>query len=201
MISGRNQSWATRIAVCGLALAIVASGSRAVQHAAAPNAAETKSQPQADKVQKAGAKVKPATIQDLQWISGTWDTSMGKDELTEIWSAPSGNHIAGVFSWVKDGKLWMNELITIVDEGERMVFRLRHFDDQMVPWEEKDGAYTFPMVSAGPNEAVFESFDPRYSYRFTFKCPSPDKMVVTISSSDPVKTDPPRTFEFSRRQK
>lgn len=195
-----NRTWATRITLFGLTLSIIATISLATQDPPRPIPAETGGQLPADKVQKAGAKVKPATIPDLQWISGTWVTSMGKDELTEIWSAPSGNHIAGVFSWVKDGKLWMNELITIVDEGERMVFRLRHFDDKMVPWEEKDGAYTFPMVSAGPNEAVFESFDPRYSYRFTFNCPTPDKMVVTISSSDPVKTDPPRTFEFTRKK-
>lgn len=174
----------------------------AAQESAKPATAQPKAGEPAknDNVQKAGAQVKPATMGDLKWLAGTWFTTQGKDELTEVWTEPVGNHMAGVFSWVKAGKAWMDELVTITDEGERIVFRLRHFDDKMVPWEEKDGAYTFPMVSASANEAVFESFDPRFSYRFTFKSPSPDRLLVSIASSDPVKTDPPRTFEFTRKK-
>ena len=139
------------------------------------------------------------SVAELGWIAGSWRTTLGTDQLEEIWGEPMGNQLAGAFRWIKDGKIWMNELITITDEGERIVFRLRHFSKDMVPWEEKDGAITLPLISAGEREAVFESSDPRHPMRFVYRRPSEDKLTVSIESTDKDKPST-KTFEFTRKK-
>ena len=77
-------------------------------------------------------------IEDLAWMEGRWVCRQKGDVLEEIWSAPSGDCMMGMFRWMKDDKVWMYELMTIIADGDEIVFRLKHFDRNMVGWEEKD---------------------------------------------------------------
>ncbi len=105
----------------------------------------------------------------LSFISGRWITELGGDQLEEYWSPPAGDSMMGVFRWMKNGKVWMNELLTIVDEGDKIVFRLKHFDAKMVGWEEKAEALTLKLVSSTEAEAVFEGLKGEPALKFTYR--------------------------------
>ncbi len=97
------------------------------------------------------------TIADLGFIEGRWHTELGGDRLEEVWSEPTGDSMMGMFRWIKDGKVWMWELLTIREEGADIIFRFRHFSDVLVPWEQKDEPLTFKLVDFEPGRAVFEN--------------------------------------------
>ena len=105
----------------------------------------------------------------LSWLAGTWQTKVGGDDLEEHWSAPAGDSMMGVFRWVKNGKVWMFELLTIVVEGDDVVLRLKHFNNKMVGWEEKDKSLSWKLVKTGAEELVFENPDQKQPTKLSYR--------------------------------
>ena len=136
-------------------------------------------------------------LASLSFISGHWQTETGGDQLEEYWSPPAGDSMMGVFRWMKGGKVWMNELLTIVDEGEQIVLRLKHFDAKMVGWEEKAESLTLKLVRSSANEAVFEGSKPEKPLRITYRKPGENSLIVVLGSSRDGK---PKTDEFNFRR-
>lgn len=121
----------------------------------------------------------PSPLGDLAWLSGTWRHEDDAGNLEEeTWSAPRADALVGMFRMAQRGKVSLYELMSIELDGppgsadgplipgqepvaggapQRLVFRLRHFQRGLVPWEaEKDGPITFTVSSLKENEAVFE---------------------------------------------
>ena len=55
----------------------------------------------------------------------------------------------GMWRYVGKGKLQIFELLSITDDDDGPVFRLRHFDPRMVAREEKDKPLALRLVSRG----------------------------------------------------
>jgi len=145
----------------------------------------------------AASSATSSKLAPLAFISGRWHTEFGGDQLEEYWSPPAGDSMMGVFRWMKGGKVWMNELITIVDEGEEIVFRLKHFDAKMVGWEEKGECLTLKLVRSGANEVVFEESKPKQPLRITYRKMGEDSLVVVLESLGDGK---PKADEFTFRR-
>ncbi|MEM7783639.1 MAG: DUF6265 family protein [Planctomycetota bacterium] len=107
--------------------------------------------------QETGETKSPAaSIDQVQWIAGNWSgTAMG-GKFEETWSPPSFGAMMGMFKFIKDDKIAFYELLTIVPKEESLIVRLKHFDDQLVGWEEKDESVEFPLVSISETEAKFD---------------------------------------------
>jgi hypothetical protein len=90
---------------------------------------------------------------DLAWMTGTWVRQQNGDHLEEIWTAPQNGALLGTFRWHRDGKPWMYELMTIQEESGTLMFRLRHFDAALKPWE-KETALTYTFERASENEVT-----------------------------------------------
>jgi len=91
----------------------------------------------------------------------------------------------------------MNELITIVDEGDQVVFRLKHFDAKMVGWEEKAESLTLKLVRNDAQGAVFEKTKSEQPLRITYRKTGEDSLVVVLEGSQEGK---PKTDEFTFRR-
>ena len=133
----------------------------------------------------------------LAFMGGRWETEFGGDQLEEYWSPPAGDSMMGVFRWMKGGKVWMNELITIVDEGDHVAFRLKHFDAKMVGWEEKSECLTLKLVRASASEVVFEESKPEQPLRITYRKASGDVLHVILEHPGGGK---PKSEEFTFRR-
>lgn len=120
----------------------------------------------------------PPRIADVAWIAGRWQLEQGEGVLEEVWSEPSGDCMMGMFRWLKNGKVWIYELLTIREEEDSLVFRFRHFDKGLTAWEPKEAPLTYRLKSVGPDEVVFQ--DSSNAKRYIFRRTGPDSMLVRL---------------------
>jgi len=102
-----------------------------------------------------------ASIAQVAFLKGDWSGPMGQDHAQEIWSAPHGDSVIGCFRWVKaDGKLSMAELLSITQEDETLVLRMRHHNGKLEGWKsevETNTAMTLVLSEIKDNRAVFSN--------------------------------------------
>jgi hypothetical protein len=103
-----------------------------------------------------GAGAPKVTLEDLAWLSGSWQGVREGNPVEEHWSRPAGGSLMGMFRWLRDGQVYMYEFLLIEAEDDNLVFRLKHFNPGMAGWEEKDEALVFDLMSGGPDKAVFK---------------------------------------------
>jgi len=101
-------------------------------------------------VQPPAAKPEVAAIGSLAFVAGAWRSEDGMTE--EVWSAPAGNGVIGMFRWLKpDGTPAMLEMLAITREADAVRLRLRHYDAALNAKEEKDKPMTLRLAKVdGP---------------------------------------------------
>jgi len=97
----------------------------------------------------------PATLADVAFMAGHWVGGEGGDVSEEVWAAPEGDSMMGMWRYVSKGHAGIFELLTLTAEGPNVVLRIRHFDPKLVGREERERAVELPLVSKRPGEAVF----------------------------------------------
>lgn len=138
-------------------------------------------------------------IADFAFMAGCWIAEKDGDKMQECWTAPEGNCLIGGFRWLKDGKLWMSEHITIIDEGDAIMFRLRHFSDKSAAWEEKDQPIAGKLVSLEGKKATFADVNVE-GRQFIFDGSADDVYSVTLIGKDKDGARTERTFTFQRME-
>jgi hypothetical protein len=118
------------------------------------------------------------TIDRLAWMAGSWSGHVDDDPIDEHWSLPAGDVMMGMFRWLKQGRLYLYELLAIEPEAEGLVLRLKHFDPGLNGWEEKGAAVAYPLVGLGDREAIFERGGTFRSTRFVYKRTSERELLV-----------------------
>lgn len=145
-----------------------------------------------------GSQATPPRVADLKWIAGHWSMQKNADTLEEIWSKPAGGCLMGMFRWIKDGNVWIYELLTIRDEKDGPVFRFRHFSKELGAWEDKDQPLTFRYVSHTDNEVIFENPQRKRMHRYIFRRDGPETLVIRLEGKkdgQPVSDE----FRYTRR--
>ena len=147
-----------------------------------------------------GLALDPDSVQvsDLSFIEGHWVADLGGDQLEEIWSAPTGDSLVGMFRWIKNGRVWIYELLTIRREADGIVFRFRHFSNELVPWEPKDAPLTFKLVSFSEGKAVFENPE-HETRRYSFIKDGEKGLRVHLQAFEDGKLTPGDVFEYHRK--
>jgi hypothetical protein len=113
-----------------------------------------------------------ATIEDAAWLAGRWVGTGFGGQMEEAWAPPIGGQMVGHFRYWREGEPQFYEflMMDVVDSGVRM--RVKHFNPDMVGWEEKDGWVEFEPISVGPDALVFNGL--------TIRRESPNRIVMTI---------------------
>jgi hypothetical protein len=91
----------------------------------------------------------------------------------------------------------MWELLTIRKEGKEIVFRFRHFSDELVSWEPKDEPLTFKLIDFEPGLAVFENPE-QETRRYSFIKNGDKGLRVHIQGFKDGKLREGNVFEYSR---
>jgi hypothetical protein len=137
----------------------------------------------------------PATLADVAFMAGHW-VGGELDLSEEVWSAPEGDSMMGMWRYVAKGRAGIFELLTLTQEGPGVVLRIRHFDPKLVAREEKQRAVELPLVAKGPREAVFEG--PEYgvkgTVRLTYRRADDDTLSAVLE-----KESKKQEFRFRRR--
>lgn len=110
-----------------------------------------------------------STLGDVSFMAGRWVDEEKGTLSEEIWSAPGGDSMMGMWRLSIGGKAKVFEFLTMVEEEGRVTFRLRHFDRRGVAWEEKDKPLVLPLVVKGAGLAVFEGDGKSGILRLTYR--------------------------------
>lgn len=98
----------------------------------------------------------PATLNDMAWIAGHWRGEAFGGQTEEIWSPPLGGSMMCVFRLITDNQVSFYEIVTLAEEKNSLIIRLKHFHRDLKGWEEKDKTVDFPLVKMGENRAYFD---------------------------------------------
>jgi hypothetical protein len=135
-----------------------------------------------------------ATIADVAWIAGDWQGEAGPGALSqEVWAAPAGDCMMGMWRLVIDGRVRLFESLSIVADEGGPVLRLRHFGRDGVGWEEKDRPLTLPLVEHGEGLAVFSGAGRSGPLRIVYRRTGDDTISVAVE-----KDEGREVFEFRR---
>lgn len=120
-----------------------------------------------------GAKRPAATIADAAWLAGHW-TGEGLGGVSEeVWTAPAGGSMLGMYRLIRDGKPVFYELLTLVEENGSLVMKLKHFTAAMVAWEEKEKTVDFRLAAIQEGLLQFDSL--------TFRRDSETEMTIYLA--------------------
>ena len=111
-------------------------------------------------------------VNNLHWLVGSWRGEGLGGTFEETWSPPSAGSMECTFKLLHDGKISMYEFCRIVDTEAGPALQLKHFNPDMIGWEEKDKFVTFEFVEMADNEVRFDGV----VYRLT----APDSMTIEV---------------------
>ena len=93
-----------------------------------------------------GEQPPEATLEDAQWLVGSWaGTAFGK-RFEEVWNPPSAGSMVGMFKLFGDDGVAMYELMVITVENGTLSLKIRHFNPDFTAWEDKDEDVTLRLV-------------------------------------------------------
>jgi len=131
-----------------------------------------------------------ASLNSMAWLAGRWLGEAFGGMTEELWSPPAGNSMMGVFRSIVDNKVNFYEIVTIVEENETLLLRLKHFHANLKGWEEKDVTQDFRLVKVTPDRIYFEGF--------TFEKVSKDKMIAYVVIGSKKETQKELSFVYER---
>lgn len=94
-------------------------------------------------------------VSELAWLEGFWTGTGFGGDCEEVWMPAVDGNMVGTFRFWTEGKLVFSEFMNIVQEGETFSLKLKHFNADLSPWEEKEEWTTFRLVEVGENTVYF----------------------------------------------
>ena len=100
--------------------------------------------------------VRPAaTLDDVARLAGSWTgTAFGK-QFEAVWNPPSGDSMVGLFKLLDGDQVSFYEILLIIEEGDSLALRVKHFSSEFVAWEDKPDFVSFPLVRVDEDAVHF----------------------------------------------
>ena len=118
----------------------------------------------------------PASIAAVAWLEGRWQGEGLGGRTEETYAGPSGGQMIGHFRLERDGRPVFYEFMQVREHQGSLVYRLKHFNADGTPWEEKDRWVEFPLVAVEADTAYFSGM--------TFRRVGRDGLEVALSLRD-----------------
>jgi len=97
-----------------------------------------------------GGAPPPARIDAGAWLEGTWVGAGLGGTSEEAWLAPLAGNMAGVYRGVRNGRVTFFEIVTLVEAGQSLAIRLKHFGPDLRGWEPKEKTIDFNLLRTEP---------------------------------------------------
>ncbi|WP_299107194.1 DUF6265 family protein [uncultured Winogradskyella sp.] len=129
-------------------------------------------------------------LENIAWISGTWQGEAFGGITEEIWSEPSAGSMMASFKFINDGKVSFYEIEVIREVENTLMLQLKHFRWDLKGWEGKDETVDFPLIKITENKVVFEGM--------IFEKVSESEMNIFVDIETKGKTE---TVKFNYKKK
>lgn len=117
-----------------------------------------------------------ADLSAVAWIAGHWRGEALGGVTEEIWSPPMGGSMMASFKLAVDDEVKFYELETILQEGDTLILKLKHFSSKLHGWEEKNETVDFKLVKVTDDKVYFDGM--------TFENVSKEEMNVYVLIGD-----------------
>lgn len=97
-----------------------------------------------------------AKLDDLSWIAGSWEGEAFGAKTEEVWASPKGTSMMGMFKLYDDEAVVFYELMTIREVDSTLFLQIKHFNNDLKGWEEKDETVDFRLLDIAENRVYFE---------------------------------------------
>lgn len=104
-----------------------------------------------------GKEPEKAHINDISWLEGHWIGEMGNSTIEEVWTNQALGQMMGMFR-MYNNEISVYEFMTVSVLNESLVLKIKHFNKQMVAWEEKEEFEEFKLVNISDSTAYFDAF-------------------------------------------
>ena len=133
-----------------------------------------------------------ASLNELAWISGTWEGMAFGGITEEVWSLPKSGSMMGMFKLIDGDQISFYELMTISQEKETLIMRLKHFNHDLTGWEEKDEVLNFRLVKVEEHKIYFEGL--------TFERINENEINVYVLISEKEEKTEEYKFQYKRKK-
>ena len=99
--------------------------------------------------------LKGAHIEKLDFFTGAWRGQSDGDQIEEHWMSDVQNNRTGMFRWIKDGEVFVYEIMALVKRNDEVHLLLRHFGKEFECWEDKNKPLEFILTELTDKKAVF----------------------------------------------
>lgn len=87
-----------------------------------------------------------ATLEDARWMVGSWFGTAFGQRFEEVWNAPSGGSMVGMFKLLGDDGVVFYEILLLSVEDDTLSLKVKHFSADFSAWEEKEDYVNFRLV-------------------------------------------------------
>ena len=97
----------------------------------------------------------PATLEDANWLVGSWSGTAFGQQFEEVWSPPSAGSMVGTFKLFDGDEIQFYELLLMTVEDGSLSLKVKHFNADFTAWEDKADFVDFRLVKKAENELHF----------------------------------------------
>ena len=97
-----------------------------------------------------------ADLSAVAWIAGHWRGDALGGVVEEIWTPPLGGSMMAAFKLAVNYKVKFYELETIMEEGDTLILKLKHFSSELHGWEKKEETVDFKLVKVTDDKVYFD---------------------------------------------
>jgi hypothetical protein len=113
-----------------------------------------------------------ADLSAVAWIAGHWRGEALGGVVEEIWTPPLGGSMMAAFKLAVNDEVKFYELETIMEQGDTLILKLKHFSSELHGWEEKEETVDFRLVKVTGDRVYFDGM--------TFENVSNEEMNVYV---------------------
>ena len=97
-------------------------------------------------------------LKQLEWMVGNWRSHALGGIAEEHWQKRSGESMLGSFKLIVDDKVKFYELMTITEETDTLILRIKHLNPDFSSWESQEDCVSSTLKHLDYQHLQFEHF-------------------------------------------
>jgi len=120
----------------------------------------------------------PASIEDLNWMTGNWAGQLGPNQLEENWIKVEGSSIAAMVRMTGNDATSMFEMITIEEADGSLVLNIQQFDPGFVA--RTPAPQTMELSEITENSVHFVAVSEGGMASLGYSNPDPESFIIHV---------------------
>ncbi len=118
-------------------------------------------------------------LSSIKWLIGHWKTHSENEELEEYWHSVMADAMVGWFRWKRSEVIFLYEFMLFQQVEKGIILKIKHFDGNLVGWEEKDAWVEYQAWSSADDAVYLKAKDPKHTPWMVYELVN-SKLVVTF---------------------